>query len=99
MCSVHIGPRQPKTTEHQQVPNTPAIRKLFLLYLSSAVRSLALDGNSKLSIRMVAEFAELIEGKRFFGCEWDDKSSPSCNCGWQGRVVDFVEAEDFEQGE
>jgi len=30
-------------------------------------RSLALDWNSKLSIRMVAGFAELIEGKRFFG--------------------------------
>ena len=41
---------------------------LFLLYLSSAVRSLALDWNSKLSTRMVAGFAELIEGTRFFGC-------------------------------
>jgi hypothetical protein len=30
------------------------VRKLFLLYLSSAVGSLALDWNSKLSIRMVA---------------------------------------------
>ena len=38
------------------------------IVLSSAVRSLALDWNSKLSIRMVAGFAELIEGKRFFGC-------------------------------
>ncbi|MGC1969620.1 MAG: hypothetical protein WA673_24390 [Candidatus Acidiferrales bacterium] len=31
--------------------------------------------------------------------EWDDKSPASCNCGWQGRVGDFVEAENFEEGE
>jgi hypothetical protein len=34
-----------------------------LLYLSFAVRSLALDWNSKLSIRMVAGFAELADRK------------------------------------
>lgn len=32
------------------------------------VRSLGLDWNSKLSIRMVAGFAELAERKEFFGC-------------------------------
>ena len=31
-------------------------------------RSLALDWDSKLSIRMVAGFAEIAEKERFFGC-------------------------------
>jgi hypothetical protein len=37
----------------------------YFSYLSSAVRSLALDSNSKLSIRMVAGFAEIAERKDF----------------------------------
>jgi hypothetical protein len=37
----------------------------YLPFLSSAVRSLVLNWNSKLSIRLVAGFAEVIEGEHF----------------------------------
>jgi len=54
---VHIANRGRMTS------NSETISIVFVV-----CRSLALDWNSKLSIRMVAGFAELIEGKRFFGC-------------------------------
>ena len=28
--------------------------------------------------------------------EWDDSSMASCSCGWQGKVSDFKQAENFE---
>jgi hypothetical protein len=45
------------------------VRKLFLLHLASAVRSLAGDWNSKLSIRMVAGYSELIGSEQFLVAE------------------------------
>jgi hypothetical protein len=40
----------------------------YLSFLSSAVRSLVLNWNSKLSIRMVAAFAEVPDRKENRGC-------------------------------
>lgn len=31
--------------------------------------------------------------------EWDDNSPASCKCGWAGKVSDFGEAENLEEGE